>query len=77
MTTTRNRLDGEPVTLDRLERGLALMAYLVALDGEVLVPLFEKLERDLEAMRSNQDTITRARKLAESYKVAGGVKEMA
>jgi hypothetical protein len=41
MTTTRNRLDGEPVTLDRLERGLALMAYLVALDGEVLVPLFE------------------------------------
>jgi hypothetical protein len=40
MTTTRNRL-GEPVTLDRLERGLALMAYLVALDGEVLVPLFE------------------------------------
>jgi hypothetical protein len=69
MTTTRNRLDGEPVTLDRLERGLALMAYLVALDGEVLVPLFEKLERDLEAMRSNQDTITRARKLAESTRL--------
>jgi hypothetical protein len=36
MTTTRNRLDGEPLTLDRLEGGLALLAYLVALDGEVL-----------------------------------------
>jgi hypothetical protein len=64
----------EAVTLDRLERGLALMAYFVVLDGPVLAPLFEKLERELEAMRANRDTVGRARQLLESYKVAGGVK---
>jgi hypothetical protein len=76
MTTARNRLD-EPVTLDRLERGLALLAHLVTLDGEVLLPLFEKLERDLEILRGKQDAANRAMKLAATYKVAGGVKEMA
>jgi hypothetical protein len=77
MTNIRNKPDGESVTLDRLERGLALAAYLVVLDGPVLAPIFEKLERDLEAMRSSQDAVGRAKALLESYKVAGGVKEMA
>lgn len=77
MTTTRNRLDGEPVTIERLERGLATLAQLVMIHGEILVPLFEKLERELEAMRGMQDTVARARKLAESYKVAGGLKAIA
>jgi hypothetical protein len=51
--------EAEPVTLDRLERGLVLMAYFVVLDGPVLAPLFEKLEREVEAMRANQDTVDR------------------
>ena len=76
MTTARNRLD-EPVTLELLERGLATLAQLVMIHGEILVPLFEKLERELEAMRRMRDTVARARKLAESYKVAGGLKAMA
>jgi hypothetical protein len=37
------------------------------LDGPVLSPLFEKLERDLAAMRQNQDTVERAKRLLESY----------
>jgi hypothetical protein len=65
------------VTIERLERGLALMAHLVDLDGEVLLQLFEKLERDLETMRGKQDAIGRARRLAATYKVDGGLKEMA
>jgi hypothetical protein len=61
------------VTIERRERGLALFA-LVMLDGPVLAPLFDKLERDLEIMRASQDTVGRAKRLLESYKVDGGVK---
>ena len=50
------------------------MAYFVVLDGPVLAPLFEKLEREFEAMRSNQDAVGRAQRFLESYRVAGGVK---
>jgi hypothetical protein len=57
----------EPVTIERLERGLAMMAYLVMLHGPVLAPLFERLERELAAMRSDQGAVDRARKLLESY----------
>lgn len=63
-----------PVTIERLERGLALMAYLVVRDGVALAPLFEKLERELESMRANRGTVDRARRMMENYKVVGGVK---
>jgi hypothetical protein len=46
---------------------IAICAYCVVLDGPVLSPLFEKLERDLAAMRQNQDTVERAKRLLESY----------
>jgi hypothetical protein len=67
----------ETVTLDRLERGLAVAAYLVALDGPVMVPIFEKLERELEAMRASQDAVGRAMRMIESYRTVGGVKAIA
>ena len=57
----------EPVTIERLERALALCAYLVTRDGPVVVPLFERLERELAAMRKTQDTVDRAKRLLESY----------
>jgi hypothetical protein len=67
----------QPVTLQRLERGLVVAAYLMELHGPVLAPIFEKLEREAEAMRSSQDAAGRARRLLESYGVAGGVKAIA
>jgi hypothetical protein len=54
------------VTIERLERGLALLAYCIELDGPVVVPLFERLERELEAMRRQQDTVARAKRLLET-----------
>ncbi|WP_439925665.1 hypothetical protein [Nitrobacter sp. JJSN] len=57
----------EPITIERLERGLALLAYLIELDGPVHAPLFEKLERELEALRSREDTVVRAKRLLETY----------
>jgi hypothetical protein len=58
----------EPVTIERLERGLALLAYCIELDGPVMVPMFERLERELAAMRQTQDTVGRARRLLESLR---------
>jgi hypothetical protein len=43
----------ETVTIERLERGLAVCAYL-ARDDPVVVPLFERLERELAEMRQTQ-----------------------
>jgi hypothetical protein len=39
------------VTIERLEPALVLCAYFVVRDSPVVVPLFEKLERELATMR--------------------------
>jgi hypothetical protein len=57
----------EPVTIERLERALAICAYIIELDGPKVVPLFERLERELAAMRQAEDTVGRAKRLLESY----------
>jgi hypothetical protein len=65
MTTTfgNDCLRDEPVTIERLERALAVCAHLVVRDGPVVVPIFERLERELAAMRSNEATVVRAKAL--------------
>jgi hypothetical protein len=35
-----------------LSAGLALLAWIIARDGPAVVPLYEKLERELAAMRA-------------------------
>jgi hypothetical protein len=65
-------IEHEPITIERLERALALCAYLVVLDGPVVLPFFERLERELAAMRQTQDAVMRAKRLLESY---GGMTE--
>jgi hypothetical protein len=53
------------ITVERLERAQALCAYLVVLDGPVAIPWFERLEREVEAARKEQDSIVRAKALLE------------
>jgi hypothetical protein len=67
----------QPVTLERIERGLVVVAHLMELHGLDLAPIFVKLEREAEAMRSSQDAAGRARKLLEAHRMAGGVKPVA
>lgn len=62
------------VTKDRLERALALAAYLVVVDGPIAAPLFNRLERELAALHAAEDTTARARALLERYKNEGGLK---
>lgn len=56
------------VTIERLERALAIAAYVVTLDGEIAAPLFNRLERELATARAAGDTVARARALIESYR---------
>ncbi|KGT77323.1 hypothetical protein MA20_22280 [Bradyrhizobium japonicum] len=58
----------EPLTIERVERALALSAYLVVLDGSKVAPIFNRLERELEAMREKEDTVGRAKRLLETYR---------
>ncbi|MET4801407.1 hypothetical protein [Bradyrhizobium sp. LB11.1] len=58
----------EAITVERLERAVALAAYLVGLDGPKRVPLFERLERELTAMRQTEDAMDRARRLLENLR---------
>ena len=59
----QNAIEHERVTIERIERSLALCERLVVLDGSVVIPLFERLERELAAMRSNEATVARAKAL--------------
>ncbi|SHN69196.1 hypothetical protein [Bradyrhizobium erythrophlei] len=60
-------MSDDVITVERLERALAVSAYLVELDGPKMVPIFERIERELSALRSQQDATERARRLLESY----------
>lgn len=64
----------QPVTIERIERALVLMAHVVMLDGEVYLPIFNRLEEELQAARRQRDTMFRARQIVEGYTVGGGVK---
>jgi hypothetical protein len=48
------------VTIERLERGLVTLAYIVTRHGPQYAPLFDRIERELIAMKSGQDPIARA-----------------
>lgn len=55
----------EPLTLERLLRARAAIAYAMTLDGPVYAPVFERLEREIAAMRAADDVMARARRCLE------------
>jgi hypothetical protein len=74
----------EDVTLERLERALAAISYAILLDGPVYAPVLDRLEREIAAMRANEDVVSRARQHLERFRDqaavssnTGGVKEIA
>lgn len=62
----RKHQHNEPVTLERLLRAQAAVAYLMARDGPVYAPYFERLEREIAAMRTADDVMARARRCLEA-----------
>ena len=55
----------EPVTLERLFRAQAAIAYAMTLDGAVYAPVFERLEREIASLRAVDDVMARARRCLE------------
>jgi hypothetical protein len=52
------------ITIERLQRALALVARAILLDGaEVYRPVFERLEREIEAFRQNDHLVERAKRV--------------
>lgn len=56
---------------ERLERALVLLAYFIEVDGDVYVPLYEKLEIELSKLHRHAETRTRARQRLSAYQRSG------
>ncbi len=68
----RNRWTSPPVTTERLERALVLLAYFIELDGDVHLPMYEKFEAELAELKSKEAIKYRARQRLECYLNGGG-----
>jgi hypothetical protein len=66
------RLDQPPLTIERLERALVLLAYFIELDGDVHLPMYERFEAELAELKTKEALKYRARKRLESYLSEGG-----
>jgi hypothetical protein len=63
------------VSLARLERALAVVAYVVLRHGPVYAPILERLEQEVAAARRGDPTI-RAQAILAAYTDVGGRKAM-
>ena len=66
----RKRHQHEEVTLERLERARAAIAYAMTLDGAVYGPIFERLDREIAARRTADDVMARAQRCLVDYAAA-------
>ena len=61
------RLDQPPLTIERLERALVLLAYFIELDGDVHLPMYERFEAELSELRTKEALKYRASERLKSY----------
>lgn len=64
---------GQLPLLERVQRALLLMAYFIELDGDVYLPLYERLENELATLLQRENTKERARNLLSAYRRSGDV----
>jgi hypothetical protein len=57
---------GDKITVERLEIARDVSAYLIVRHGDHLTPMFERLERELAALRSQQDATESTKRLLEN-----------
>jgi hypothetical protein len=55
----------------RIERALLLLAYFIELDGDVHVPMYEKLEAELAELKAKANVRARASERLASYRLSG------
>jgi len=69
------RVEQLPLTVERLERALVLLAYFIELDGDVHLPMYEKFESELAELKTKEAIKYRSLKRFESYlNESGGLK---
>ena len=49
----------KPVSVEDLDYGLGVLARIIDTQGDAVWPLFERLERELENMKSRRDRVAR------------------
>lgn len=69
-----NETASQPPMIERIERALVVLAFLIERDGDVYVPLYEKFEAELQELKAREDTKSRARRRLEAYSEAGALK---
>lgn len=57
--------------IERIERALLLLAYLIELDGDVHVPMYEQLEAELDELKAKASVRARASERLASYRQSG------
>jgi hypothetical protein len=67
----------QPVTIERLERAMVLLAYMMELDGDVHMPAYQVLEQELMRMQHRDTVRDRARNLIAAHTLDGGRKAIA
>lgn len=60
--------------VQRVERALVLLAYLIEIDGDIHLPMYEKLEADLEALTRGEAVRERAKRRLRTYADEAGRK---
>jgi len=55
--------------VERVERALLLIAYLIEIEGDVHLPMYEQYEAKLAELRSRDDARARARQRLQAYAV--------
>jgi hypothetical protein len=63
----------QPTMIERVERALVLLAYFIEDEGDKYLPIYEHLERELEKLRANADTRSRARQRLLAYSERGAL----
>jgi hypothetical protein len=61
----------QPSLIERVERALLLLAYLIELDGDVHVPMYEKFEVELAELKAIADVKARASQRLGAYRQSG------
>ena len=62
----------EPSLSERLERALLLLAWLIEIDGDIHVALFERVETELRESQRKDGVKERARRLLADYSNRAG-----
>jgi hypothetical protein len=57
--------------IERVERALIVLAYCIELDGDVHLPMYERLEAEFEELKRKQATRERAQRRLAAYRAAG------